>query len=287
MSFLGASGRTSIAAEYANTDGDVSLTETRLQAGVPIYKSERAIWSVHARGHALSLGRTLRIADRNFEIPKDFGSAEVGFGANFPRADVSRGFSATIGTTGRRLFDAENTRALSLTYFSEWKTAPDHSWYFLVSYSNNRTVFNNIPIPGFAYGYTQKSLRLMVGAPFAFVFWMPLPYVLNATLSPFSSSADLGYIIHGPWQAMTSVAWQPRSFQNLAPDIDKQRLLFDRKEATFGVRAMFGPFHSVSLAYVYQFDRRLFIGESLSKRASSAADLEDSGGIQFKLRTSF
>jgi hypothetical protein len=283
MPFSAASGRTSLALEYTDTN----LTETRLQAAVPVYKSERSVWSVSARGQAYSLGETLVIADRNFSIPKDFGGAELGFGASFPREGGTRGFNASLGTTGRRLFEAENSRVISLTYFSEWKTAPDTSWYFFLSYSNNRTTFNNIPLPGFAYGIQRESLRFMAGFPFVFLSWMPRPWFLNMALSPFSSGVDAAYSVHGPWQATASVSWQPRSFQNLAPNVDGERLMFDRKEAAAGVRAAFGPLHAVTLAYVYQFDREFFIGKSMLEKKSGAAALEDSGGIQLKVRTAF
>ncbi len=287
MAFMGASGKTSVAAEYSNTDNGVSLTETRLQGAVPVFKSEKSIWSVTARGQALALGETLRIADRNLDIPKDFGSAEMGLAASFPRESGTRGFTASFGTTGRRLFDSANSRVITLNYFSDWKTSERTSWSFFLSYSNNRTFFNNVPLPGFAYAYQRESFRIMAGLPFAFISWMPRPWLLNAALSPFSSGADLGYMISGPWQAMASFNWAPRSFQNLVPDVDDERLMFDKKETALGVRAGFGPMHSVSLAYVYQFDRRFYVGQSLSSRSSTAADLDDSGGIQFKMRTAF
>lgn len=288
MSFMGGvPGKTSVAAEYSNTDNGVSLTETRLQGAVPVFKSEKSIWSVTARGQTLSLGETLRIGDRNFDIPKGFGSAEMGVSAFFPRESGTRGFTASFGTTGRRLFDSENSRVISLNYFSDWKTSPQTSWTFFLSYSNNRTFFNNIPLPGFAYTYTQDSFRIMAGLPFAFISWMPRPWILNASLSPFNSNADAGYMISGPWQVMASFNWSPRAFQNLTPDVNDERLMFDKKEAAIGARAAFGPMHSVSIAYVYQYDRRFYVGQSLSSRESTAADLADSGGIQFKMRTAF
>lgn len=287
MAFLAAPGKTSIAAEYSNTDKGTSVTETRLQAGVPVYRSEKSIWNVNARGQAVALGETLRINDRAYDVPKHFGGGEIGFGANFPRANGAQGFNASVGTTGRRLFESENSRILNLTYFSEWKTKPDTSWYFFLSYSNNRTSFNNIPLPGFAYGLQREGFRFMAGFPFVFVMWMPRPWLLNTSLSLFNANADVGYMIQGPWQAMATLNWQPRSFQNLAPDVDGERLMFDKKEAALGVRAAFGPAHSVSLAYVYQFDRRIFIGKSITEARSDRANIEDAGGIQFKMRTSF
>lgn len=287
MPFLPSSGKTFVSAEYNNTEGGNSLTDLRGQVSVPVYKSEKSIWSVNARGQSVSLGQTLEIRDRNFRVPKHFGGGDLGFGANFPRPEGGQGFNASVGSTGRQLFHHENSRVLSATYFKEWKADAGRSWYFFLSYSNNRTTLNNIPLPGFAYGFQKDSLRLMAGFPFVWVSWMPRPWFLTASISPFGSYSDIAYSVAGPWQIMTSFVWQPRSYQNLAPDIDGERLLFDRKEAALGARAAFGPFHSVTLAYVYQYDRRFFIGESTSDRRSSAAQLDDSGGIQLKIRTAF
>lgn len=287
MSFLWSGRKTSIALEHSNTDGGTHLTENRLQFAVPVFKSEKSVWNVSLKGQHVHLGETLQIADRALDIPKDFGSGEVGFGANFPSEKVNRGFNASIGTTGRQLFNSENSRVVSLTYFSEWKTLTKNSWYFFLSYSNNRTTLNNIPLPGFAYGVKGENYNWLVGFPFVFFNWRPMPWIWTIFSSPFTSFTDVAYVVSGPWQVMTGLAWQPRSYQNIAPDVDDERLLFEKKEWTIGGRMAFGPFHSASLAYVYQFDRRFFVGESITERNSTATNLPDAGGVQLKLQTSF
>lgn len=287
LPYLGATGRTVVSFEHSRTDEGVSLTETRAQAAIPFYKTEHSTWSASFKAYDLVLGDTLHLADRQFEIPKHFGGADIGLGANFQGDKRTQGFSASVGSTGRQLLDSSNSRAVSLVYFHEWKVAEDRSWHLVVNYSNNRANFNNIPLPGFAYSIQRPGLRLMAGLPFAFVFWMPRPWIVNAGVSPFGANAEGGYLISGPWQAMTGFSWQPRSFQNLAPNVNNERLLFDKKEWMAGLRAGFGPMNSISLAYVYQYDRRFFIGKGLSNRRSDAANLEDAGGVQLRFRASF
>lgn len=284
---LGANPKGLIAGEFSSTGGKSPYEESKLQLNVPFYKGEKNTWFATGRGNLVSLDETLIIADRGYEIPKDFGGADFGFGASFPGEKVNRGFTASVGSTGRSLFDHENARVFSATYFSDWKTQSGNSLYFFLSYSNNRTVFNNIPLPGFAYGIQRETFRLMAGLPFAFVWWMPRPWMMTASASPFHSGAELAYLIGPIWQFAAGGSWQPRSFQNLAPDVDDERLLFDKKEWTVGPRVSFGPAHSASLMYVYQFDRRFFIGESLNDRHSTATELADAGGVQFKFKTSF
>lgn len=287
MPFTGVNPRGLVAGEFATTGGKSPYEESKLQLNVPVIKGEKSTWLATARGNLISLDDTMIIADRGYEIPKDFGGADVGFAASFPGEKVNRGFSASVGTTGRSLLDDDNSRVYSATYFSDWKAANGNSWYFFVSYSNNRTVFNNIPLPGVAYGINRETFRFMAGFPFVFVWWAPKPWMFTASASPFHTGVEGAYLLHGPWQFAAGGSWQPRSFQNLAPDINDERLLFDKKEWTIGPRMSFGPANSLSLMYVYQFDRRFFIGKSLTERNSTATELADAGGLQLKFRASF
>ena len=284
--FNPAAGRyASVSAEWQQTGRDV--TEARAGLSVPLHASERQVWSASLRGQLVSLSGSPLIADRAFRVPRQFGGADVGLTALFPRETSNQGASATIGATGRRLLHEGNARAVSLTYFHEWKRPDATSWYLFVAYANNRATLNNVPLPGFAYSVARESYRLLLGAPFLTASWTPGPWRLGAFASPFSAALNLGYVIRGPWQAQASAGWYPRSFQNLAPDVDGERLLYDKKEWSAGLAFQPAPPISVSLQYVYGFDRRLFVGRSVAKPRSDAADLADGGGLQFKARLAF
>ncbi|NJL25344.1 MAG: hypothetical protein HC902_09305 [Calothrix sp. SM1_5_4] len=166
--------------------------------------------------------------DTGQKLPKDFGGADLGFNGFFKaESGVDRGFTATIGSTGRRLFDNDNSRAVNLTYFSQWKLENGDSWHFFMTYSNNRTSFNGIPLPGLAYTVSRENYRLMLGFPFITANYNANPVSVNAFLSPFAAGLDAGYAIHGPLQTMTSIGWFPRSYQNIVPPED--RLIFEKK----------------------------------------------------------
>jgi hypothetical protein len=258
-------GLTSLNAETAHTE---SIAESRLAVSVPVVKSETAVWSAGVRLLSLELDRERTIADRAF-------------------TDFSQGGNASAGSSGRKLFDDENQRAVSVNYFAHWKYPEGKSLYFFMSYSNNRSRFNNIPLPGVAYGSETRELRWMVGFPFASVNWSPGLWRLSAFGSPFGASTQLGYEFHKPWQAFVGWGWGPRSFQNLAPDVDDERLLYEKKEANAGVQWSPAPPIAFSAAYTYQYDRRFFIGQSATSRASSALLVADEGGALIKARWAF
>lgn len=274
----------SVNGEFAATP---SLEESRAGFSVPVYKGERAIWSVQARGSALSLDHTRVIADRAFTIPKQFGEASIGGAVLIKGDERNQGGNVSVGSSGRQLLNQANSRFVSTTYFHQWKYPEGKSIYFFLSYSNNRSRFNNIPLPGIAYGVERAELRWMVGFPFASINWSPGLWRLNAMGSPFGAHAQAGYAFREPWQAFTSWGWAPRAYQNLAPDLDDERLLFEKKEWSTGIAFAPAPPLSISAAYVYQYDRRFFIGKSASDRTSSATMISDEGGAQIKVRWSF
>ncbi len=281
--FLNSGKATSLNSDIASTD----TLESRFGFVQPLSVTESQIWSAALRGQIISLPDSLVIADRGYTIPKDFGGADIGIGGAFPNPSGQQGFHASIGSTGRQLFNQNNSRTFTANYFREWKKDNGDAWYFLVNYSNNRTSWNGIPIPGFAYAINRQTYRLMLGAPFITASWSPGDWRIMLMGSPFAIFQQAAYVIHAPWQILTSVGWYPRSFQNLAPAIDNERLLFDKKEWSTGFAFAPAPPIAVSLLYVYHFDRRFFIGESVSQRKSSAVELADAGGVQFKLRFAF
>lgn len=284
----GATQNIGVGFEHSDTSHVMRVEEERGFINVPLWKGERDSFAAMVKGQRVTLGEHLVIGDRHLTIPRDFGSADIN--ASWLRETESgtqHGLSAGIGVSGRSLTDGDESQSYSLNYFTKWKADNGNSWFFFLSYSNNRSTFNNIPFPGLAYGINGASYRVIVGAPFVMVAWFPRSYFFNMALSPFSASADAAVTVYQPIQATASFSWTPRSYQNITPNVDKERLLYDKKEWAAGAKASFGPATSIALLYIYDFDRRLFVGESLTKRRSNAVDLADSGGFAIRLRAAF
>lgn len=292
MGFLSpaALGKASISGEAVTLPAPKSppgpaLEEQRLSLGIPVYTEALSGLSLTMRGQRARLGESLTFARAGVAIPREFGSADVGLA--WSREDLAGNrFSASgsLGATGTRLLANGDSPVVGLNLVWDRKKL-DHSWIYFLNYSNNRTFLNNIPIPGLAYSWQGKSYNAVVGLPFAFFMWRPDPVYLTIALSPFASSVDLGLRFWGPLQAFSSLGWSPRAYQLTAGERD--RLIYEERLAALGLRAMFGPMGTFSIAFVKAFKRRFLYGEGLTDRDADVLELGDSTGAQIKWRLSF
>lgn len=292
MGFLSpaALGKFSISGEAVTLPAPASppgpaLEEQRLSLGIPLYTQAQSGLSFTARGQRTRLGDTLTFARAGVAIPREFGAADVGVAWSQEDLEGNR-FSAsgTVGATGTRLLANGDSPVVGVNLVWDRKKL-DHSWIYFLNYSNNRAFLNNVPIPGLAYAWQGKTYNAAVGLPFAFFMWRPDPLYLTLVLSPFSSSVDLGLRFWGPLQAFGSLAWSPRAYQLASGERD--RLIYEERLGALGVRAMFGPMGTLSVAFVKAFKRRFLYGESLTDHDADVIELGDSVGAQIKWRLSF
>lgn len=264
--------------------GGLTTEEQKLNVNAAVYSTMDNSLSLLAKGDRMRLGNTLVFPKAGVAIPKEFGSAEVG--AGWVEKDVLEnkfGFSATFGSAGTQLLTRTGTPIVTGTMFWERASMSRHSWLYFLSYSNNRTTLNNVPVPGLAYTLTGKEYRLMLGLPFVFLNWRPGVLSTTFAISPFGGTADLGLRVWGPLQVFSSVGWTPRSYQNLVEG-SKDRLIVDKKELQAGLRVNMGPKMGFTLAYIQSFNRKFILGESVFKEAADSLKVEDAGGFVLKAR---
>ncbi|MBX3020550.1 MAG: hypothetical protein KF799_02635 [Bdellovibrionales bacterium] len=293
MSFLGGavSSGLSLATEHQSfsaPEASPGLTteEQRMSLNGALFSNSDSSFSLIARGDKLRLGKPIVFQDRALTIPQEFGSAEVGFSWN-QRDWMENKFalSATYGAAGTQLLDNGKRAIVSANLSWERASYSTHSWIYFVSYSNNRPTLNNIPIPGIAYSEKGKTYHLLLGVPFAFVNWRPDPLSVSLMLSPFAASSDIGLRILGPIQLFGSIAWAPKSYQNLI-DKEDEALIYDKKELAGGLRLFLGPRFGFTASYTHAFDRRFLIGKSVLDSTSDKVAIDDSDGFSIKLRFS-
>lgn len=254
----------------------------------PLLSRGTATYFAGISGHRVNAEEMIEIPDRHLSVAHELGAMEFSLGWSEESLWEGRGGAVvSVSDSGRyeRLFSHD--RSISATTFYEKKRSDGDSWFYFLNYSDNRTVLNKIPLPGFAYSFNRQSYKALLGLPFGFISWRSaFGLSLTAFASPFAANTELSYMATPPLYLFTSVAWSPRSFQNLVPKKD-ERFFYDKKEWNLGVRFVLSREISGSLAYVYGFDRRFFIGESFAERDSDQFQLSDAGGVQFKLRASF
>jgi hypothetical protein len=265
----------------------LDIEEQRGQVAIPVYKGEKN-WSwIAVRGQRVLFDKPIVFQDRNVEIPQEIGSLDVS--GNFAHQNLlgeTTTYSASYGTSGRSLFNADNVRTITANYVTESKDGINN-WIFGLNYSNNRTILNNIPIPIVAYAWNFEKSKVVLGAPFLFGMWRPMPLILVGMASPFFAMTEASYFVYGPIQLHAGLAWLPRVFQSLDSADRNQRFFYEKFELTAGVRIPLSRTNNVSLSYVVDTNRQFYLGQSRSEMTSAVVSRERARGIQLKAKFSF
>lgn len=266
----------------------IGLDEQRFSVSGPVVVTEDDSYALTVRGQQTHLSEPLSFSDRGVGIPDRFGSAEMGLSwlhrAN--EGEEKYGGSFSLGSAGPRPL-ADTTKPILNASVNYERPLPDgNAWVFFVAYSNNRSVLNNVPLPGVAYVINGKDSKAVLGLPFVFLIYRPDPWLLLTTVTPFFANAEAGYRFWGPLQAYANTAWTPKAYQNLLED-DGDHLIFEKKELGLGLRLFLSRQISFSAGWTRDFDRRFLLGKSLRDQSSSAVRLEDSDGFKFSGRVAF
>jgi hypothetical protein len=215
------------------------------------------------------------IAQTQADVPVDLWNIRAGGGYTHQIGDHNRwGASAYFGSASDEPFLgwSEDEANASINY--QIPSGQRNSWIFLLNYSNNRPLLNNIPIPGFAYLIDDPAhhLTAAVGFPFLMARWQPAE---NWTLAGqiFGAASYLFRVerriarraaLYAQIQR-TPLQWLPAA----RPSAD-DRLIFDSKEASMGLRAPIGRGLVFDASAGRAFDRSFF----------EALDAENSAGVQ-------
>lgn len=264
-----------------------AIDEQKFLMGSPVHKGADFTSAVFLRALRMDTGEPLRFTDRNVDVPEEFGSAEIGFSfIRGPKDGKRLGATFSYGGAGPKLFEHDDPPILSVNAFYDLPQSPGTALILFLTYSNNRSFLNNLPLPGFAYAKNGPRSRLMMGIPFVFWMWRPEPMYLTTFASPFSASLESGYRFWGPLQFFGGAGWSPKSFSNVVQGSD-DRLIYERKETSAGFRFSFDRETNVSIAYVYSFDRKYFLGKSFSDASSASLHFADGPGVLIKAKAGF
>lgn len=270
---------------------DESVLQSRLDAFLPFAQSDVDAYALQVRAHRLRLDRDRITAGGTTgtpaAIPQDLGSASLGLFAKrvLQSKDVLAG-DVSIGRSGTRLFANDTTTTVSSTVF--WgrpKQDDGGQWIYILSYSNSRSTFNNIPLPGFAYArpFTTESGKgtWAAGAPFFFVFFRGSPWGYSALLSPFTAYVEGSYSLFGPFGFFLRTAWVPQAFK--VSGGPEERILYEEFRTQFGFRGAISKSILASIAVSYADGRRAVWGDSLARSSGQETRLDD----ELSLFTSF
>lgn len=225
---------------------------------IPFAKTDGDAWSASLSGNELAITPTQGELSRFYDLKVGLGYTKA--------LDEQRLWSANVrfGSASDRLFANPSVSTLGATWFYSYPADETARWMFLVDYSNNRPILNNIPLPGFAYFYQpDKSFRLVVGAPFASVTW------------DFHEKWGMEGITFVPWVIKGSFYYKLNDYAKIYTGLDfsqityyraerihkKERVFFDEKKLFVGAKTPLSKNIFVEIETGHAFDRAFFEAE--------------------------
>lgn len=269
----------SIGPTLSSERADENVTHLRGEVFVPIAQSDVDAYAIQLRGSRLTLDRDHTTTAPNGLIPRDLGSISVGpfFRRKLEGGDILAG-DVQVGRSGIELGSSTTATTVSANMFwGRKKEEGGGQWIYLLSYSNSRSTFNNVPIPGFAYvkSFTSESSQGLwaAGAPFLFTMIRAKPWSFTSLITPFSSFIEGGYSIVGPISAFLRFGWQPQGFK--VSGGPNERILYEEFRTQLGIRSPITKELMVNAGVAFCDGRRVTWSDSLFKSSGLESRLED------------
>ncbi len=240
----------------------LKLSEISIALSVPIIKSKNDVFSFSYGTNLLNVETDAKIPgtiDKNFSKFWDFK-----FGSSYTYHSESKSIMSanlSVGSASDMPFSGTDVTTLGLTWLYLIPSNETSSWLFLVNFSNNRSILNYVPVPGVAYNWTpSKTFRGTFGLPFANIFWMPTQKLMLMcfALGPWVVKMNAYYFFWGPIQIFSEFDYSQKLFLRKERSIAQNRLFYDEKKYTIGLKSFLSQIFSVEIKGGYAFGRRFY-----------------------------
>jgi hypothetical protein len=192
-----------------------------------------------------------------------------GFYRHVDTDGVIYGGTASVGSADRQLFSSWQGTTLSSSLFLRLPTVGKNAWLFSLSYSNDRSLFNNVPLPGVAFEWhPDPTVTAVFGLPIMYAVWHP-----NTVSDLDASTSILGYAHVGGWYKpftdapflrITSAIDYSSEIYKWPGHIDSDESIFFRgTRASVGLSLKASPLIGASAYTGYLFDRAVLMGQSI------------------------
>jgi hypothetical protein len=142
----------------------------------------------------------------------------------------------------------------------------DHSWFFLLNWSNNRPFLNYIPIPGLGYGYRSMDRRVayLFGFPvnYFYIEFSKRFYVRGSFIGISQASFEWSQDVYFPLRSYIALDWGQKVWLPAGRTDLADRLFFNQFAVSIGLRSPLSQFLMLDLSLAYSFSRRLFLSKS-------------------------
>lgn len=270
---------------------DGSIQNQKGSVQTPLWKTEESSVSIGLRNHQFSMSEDLTLPGSQVEVPKSLKSTEVtlSYASKISEGETAGG-RLSFGSSSDRTFSGSRTTSVGGTVFWSFpaRSNPEGRWVLSLNYSNNNSL-TTLPLPGFAYAYTTPRLIGVFGVPFAYVRWVPIedgPWTLSMFYLLTFLKLEAAY---GPpyMNAFLRFDWGQETWMRADRANVNDRLTYDEKKISLGGRMPLATWLFAEAEAGYAFDRGFFEGESILKKSTGRARLDDSPFAGVNLKFSF
>lgn len=237
-------------------------------------------WSLSGRAGRTELSFSPVVAETGLRVPAKLWSLQAG-GAFVRRLGERRRWGANlgVGSASDEPFHGMREAEFRAAAFSEFPAWRKDSWRLMLSYSNNRSFLNNIPLPGAGYIFRDRvrGLQATVGFPFIAVSYRPDAdwRFRGFVFGPNRVTADLARSLFSGLWAFGRYARRPDQWLRSGREHRYDRLTYDSQEARLGLRGSFRGGASWEVSGGREFERRFYESRDAHHSGVARADLAD------------
>lgn len=249
--------------------GKLGLRQHSAEASIPLSRLSDKKWKLLFSGDVDEIRTNARFPNGR---PLPNTVANVGAGLSHIRmleGDRIVGGSFLLGSSGDQPFAAARDFSFQANLVYKLPAENEAAWIFLLSFANNRGLFNYAPLPGFAYFFrASEKLRIAVGLPFFTLLWSPLEKtVFSLSYFPlYNTQAKLSYFLFGPAHVFAQLKYQSKNFFLSDRRNDKERMFAEEAVANVGFAMPLERNILVDASAGYSFDRKFFLGEKITEK---------------------
>lgn len=233
---------------------------------------------------------TLNIRSDDPALPDHFTDASLGIGLGIGKGEKwVAGISFAIGHASSNTFGDGNGWYGKADIAVGYIIDDVQSIGFVLDYDGNRTIYPDIPLPGFVYKRRiTEELNLSVGFPYTDLEWKPddrwtiaLRYVI-----PDGGEASVEYKLVEAVRLYASFSTQNEAFHSNELDDADDRVLFSQRRVEIGLRATYSDQFRFFVAGGYAFGQEFEVGWD-SRDTEELAELSDEPYARIGLELNF
>ena len=260
--------------------GSPDIISDSLRGAYALWRSSADTVSLTGRAGEVQLGQAPVFLPSGVQVPLKLWSVDGGGGYAHQIADRrGYGLNLGVGSASDDLFHSIHETDLRATAYYRMPSLTYNSWVFLLSYSNNRTFFNNIPLPGVAYLIHDPEHRLdaVIGFPFLSARWRPDDdWTLSAAMvGGVDLSLEAQRRLGERFSAYARVERQAQQWLRAGRADYSDRLVFDEADARLGLRIRLGKGWGLDVSAGRAFDRSFFEADDALSRDTAKTSLSD------------